>query len=106
VLGSAVGAYSTIGSKKFAWGSGSWTWANTSNVGGALGNTPSISFPSGYFTTVQQFIVSIAEVGSDGVQLINGDLSGLNTVGNFWVYRPITAGTGATFTMSFLAIGV
>lgn len=107
-LAGAVGAYATIGSKKFAWGSGSWRWANTSQTGGGLGNTPSISFPSGYFTTVQQFIVSVSEVGGDAIQLVNGDLSGLNTVGNFWAWRPVASGSGGSyfFTMSFLAIGV
>lgn len=107
-LAGQVGAYSTIGSKKFAWGSGTWRWVTTSQTGGSLGNTPSISFPSGYFTTVQQFIVSIAEVGGDAIQMVNGDLSGLNTVGNFWAYRPVASGSGVNyfFTMSFLAIGV
>ena len=103
-----VGAYATIGSKKFAWGSGTWRWSANVQTGGAIGNTPSISFPTGYFSTVQQFIVSVAEVGGDAIQLVNGDLSGLNTVGNFWVYRPSATGTGISyfFTMSFLAIGV
>lgn len=107
-LAGAVGAYATIGSKKFAWGSGSWSWTTTSQTGGTLGNTPSISFPSGYFTTVQQFIVSTTEVGGDAIQFVNGDLSGLNTVGNFWAFRPTASGSGGSyfFTMSFLAIGV
>jgi hypothetical protein len=104
----AIGAYATIGSKKFAWGSGTWRWANSSQTGGGIGNTPSISFPSGHFTTVQQFILSVSEVGGEAIQLVNGDLSGSNTVGNFWAWRPVASGSGATyfFTMSFLAIGV
>jgi hypothetical protein len=103
-----VGAYGSFGSKKMAWGSGTWRWANASTTGGGIGNTPSISFPAGYFTTVQQFIVSVSEVGGEAIQLVNGDLSGLNTVGNFWAYRPVSSGSGASyfFTLSFLAIGV
>lgn len=103
-----VGAYATFGSKKMAWGSGTWRWTATTQTGGTLGNTPSISFPAGYFTTVQQFIVSVSEVGGDAIQMVNGDLSGLNTVGNFWVYRPVASGNGVNyfFTMSFLAIGI
>ena len=108
VGGSSLGAYTTIGSKKFAWGSGTWRWANSSQTGGGIGNTPSISFPPGFFTTVQQFIVSVGEVGGEAIQLVNGDLSGLNTVGNFWAWRPVASGSGVTyfFTMSFMAIGV
>lgn len=104
----AVGAYGSFGSKKMAWGSGTWRWANSSTTGGGIGNTPSISFPAGYFSSVQQFIVSVSEVGGEAIQLVNGDLSGLNTVGNFWVYRPVASGSGLTyfFTLSFLAIGI
>lgn len=108
VGGSSQGFYTTIGVKKFAYGSGTWRWANTSQTGGGVGNTPSISFPAGFFTTVEQFIVSVSEVGGEAVQLVNGDLSGLNTVGNFWVWRPVASGSGVSFffTMSFMAIGV
>jgi hypothetical protein len=107
-LAGAEGAYGSFGSKKMAWGSGTWRWANASTTGGGIGNTPSISFPPGYFTTVQQFIVSVSEVGGEAIQLVTGDLSGLNTVGNFWAYRPVSSGSGISyfFTMSFLAIGV
>lgn len=107
-LAGAEGAYGSFGSKKMAWGSGTWRWTNNVNTGGGIGNTPSISFPTAYFATVQQFIVSVSEVGGEAVQLVNGDLSGLNTVGNFWVYRPNATGSGASyfFTLSFLAIGV
>lgn len=108
VGGSSQGFYTTIGVKKFAYGSATWRWANNSQTGGSLGNTPSISFPAGFFTTVQQFFVSVSEVGGDAVQFVNGDLSGLNTVGNFWVWRPVASGSGVNyfFTMSFIAIGV
>lgn len=107
VSGTSTGGYMTIGTTKFAWGSARWRWSNLSTTGGAIGNTPSISFPSGFFSTVYQFIPSIAEVGGELVQLVNGDLSGLNTVGNFVVYRPTASGSGVNyfFEMSFLAIG-
>lgn len=105
---SAQGAYAIIGSKRFAWGSGTWQWTANVQTGGSLGNTPSISFPTSWFTTVQQFIVSVSDVGGDAIQMVNGDLSGSATDGNFWVYRPIATGSGPSyfFTMSFLAIGV
>lgn len=108
VAGSSQGFYLTLGSKKFAYGSGTWRWANSSQTGGAIGNTPSISFPGGFFTNVQQFVVSVSEVGGEAVQLVNGDLSGSTSVGNFWAWRPVVSGSGVSyfFTLSFMAIGV
>jgi len=108
VAGSSQGFYTTLGSKKFAYGSGTWRWANSSQTGGGIGNTPSISFPSGFFGAVQQFVVSVSEVGGEAVQLVNGDLSGSTSVGNFWAWRPVASGSGVSyfFTISFMAIGV
>lgn len=105
---SASGWYTTIGSNKFAWGQASFRWNNTSQFGGVSGNPNSISFPVGFFTAVQQFIINVSEVGGDGVQLANGDLSGSNTVGQFFVWRPVASGSGVlyTLTISFLAIGI
>lgn len=107
VAGTASGRYMTIGTTKFAWGTGTWRWAVNTTTGGGVGNTPSISFPSGFFSTVTQFLPAVTDVGGDLVQLVNGDLSGLNTVGNFVAYRPTFSGTGVNyfFVMSFWAIG-
>lgn len=106
--GNAQGSYMTIGSTKFAWASANFRWANSQNIGGSIGNVSYISFPTGFFTTVNQYLVSVSEVGGDGVQIANGDLSGSNQFGYFWIYRPIASGSGATytFTISYYAIGV
>lgn len=106
--GGSLGQYMTIGSTKYAWASANFRWSNSSNTGGSIGNVSYIAFPSGFFTTVNQFLVSVSEVGGDGVQLANGDLSGSNQFGYFWVYRPVASGGGATytFTISYYAIGV
>lgn len=105
---SASGWYMTLGSNKFAWGQASFRWNNLSQNGGVSGNPNSITFPVGFFTTVQQFIINVSEVGGDAVQIANGDLSGSNTVGQFFVWRPVASGSGVlyTLTVSFLAIGI
>jgi hypothetical protein len=107
VFGTTTGGYTTIGTTKIAWGSGRWQWSNTSNIGGIPGNQPYLSFPSGFFSSVYQFIVSVTDVGGDSIQQVNGDLSSRTDVGQFYVYRPNATGSGVAyfFSMSFWAIG-